>query len=97
MNIDNIREERAKWLEWKNIVPMREALKNIQTINTDNLDISYGDWLTVGDKSNISDEQLTLLEENAKAMIPWVWDLFCHRANVIRNNSESNFLYTKPQ
>jgi len=71
MNIDNIREERAKWLEWKNIVPMREALKNIQTINTDNLDISYSDWLTVGDKSNITDEQRNLLEENTKALIPW--------------------------
>jgi len=71
MNLDNIREERAKWLEWKNIVPMRNALANIQTINTDNLDISYSDWVTVGDKSNITDEQLNFLEENTKALIPW--------------------------
>ncbi|MDC0932914.1 tRNA 5-methoxyuridine(34)/uridine 5-oxyacetic acid(34) synthase CmoB [Arcobacteraceae bacterium] len=71
MNIANIREERAKWLEWKNIIPMRNALKNIQTINTDNLNISYNDWVTVGDESDISEEQLTLLEENVKALIPW--------------------------
>ena len=38
MNLDIIREERAKWLEWKNIIPMREALANIQQINADNND-----------------------------------------------------------
>ena len=71
MNLDNIREERAKWLTWKNIVPMREALKNIQTINTDNLNITYNDWVTAGDASNITEDQLSLLKENAKALIPW--------------------------
>ncbi|MEA3513253.1 MAG: tRNA 5-methoxyuridine(34)/uridine 5-oxyacetic acid(34) synthase CmoB [Campylobacterota bacterium] len=71
MNLNNIREERNKWLQWKNIVPMRDALKNIQTINTNNLDIKYEDWITVGNRSNISKEELKLLEENAKALIPW--------------------------
>ena len=63
MNIDNIREERAKWLEWKNIVPMRDALKKIQTINTDNLDISFADWVTVGDKSNITEYIFSLIRK----------------------------------
>ena len=71
MNLDTIREERAKWLTWKNIIPMRDALKNIQTINTDNLNISYDDWLTSGDLSSITSEELTLLETSAKALIPW--------------------------
>jgi len=71
MNLDTIREERAKWLTWKNIVPMREALANIQNIDTENLQITYDDWFTVGDKTSISNEDLEMLHKNAKALIPW--------------------------
>lgn len=93
MNIDTIREERAKWLEWKNIVPMREALANIQAINTDNLSISYDDCVSVGNKSDISQEQQTLLEKNAKALIPWRKGPFSLCGLDINSEWQSNLKY----
>ena len=45
-NLDEIREERAKWFEWKNIKRIQVALKNIHNIDFDNLNISYGAWVT---------------------------------------------------
>ncbi len=71
MNLDEIRNERDKWLSWKNIVPMRDALKNIQKINTKNLDTKFDDWITIGDKTNLTEDQKETLAKNLKAVIPW--------------------------
>ena len=71
MNLNEIRNERAKWLEWKNIVPMREALKNIQTIDTNSLEIKLHDWVTAGNSENITSDELSMLEKNLEAVIPW--------------------------
>jgi len=70
-NLDEIREERAKWFEWKNIKRMQDALKNIQKIEVDNLDISYGDWVTASGDTPLSKEDFKTLKENAKVLIPW--------------------------
>ena len=70
-NLDEIREERAKWFEWKNIKRMQDALKNIQKIEVANLDISYGDWVTAKADTPLSQEDSEILKENAKALIPW--------------------------
>jgi len=58
-NLNDIRKERTKWLEWKNIKPMREALKNIQKIKIN----------SINDK--ISSKEFELLENSAKSLIPW--------------------------
>ena len=71
MNLNEIRNERAKWLEWKNIVPMREALKNIQTIDTNSLEVKLHDWVTAGNSENITSDELSMLEKNLEAVIPW--------------------------
>lgn len=71
MNLDEIRNERNKWLQWKNIVPMRGALKQIETIDTNSLKISLDDWVTIGNDKNISQEQSQILEKNLKKLIPW--------------------------
>ncbi len=71
MNLNIIRSERKKWLEWKNIKPMRKALDNIKHINTNNLDIKLNDWVSATSDINLSFEELKLIEENAKALIPW--------------------------
>ena len=70
-NLDEIREERAKWFEWKNIKRMQDALKNIQKIDVDNLDTSYGDWVTAKSDTPLSSEDFETLKENAKVLIPW--------------------------
>ncbi len=71
MNLNNIRNERKKWLEWKNIKPMRDAVENIKHINTSNVDINLNDWVTAKSKDKLSNEDFTTLENSAKALIPW--------------------------
>ena len=70
-NLNNIRKERQKWLNWKNIKPMREALENIKQIQLNNLEIILDDWVTIKNDTTLSKENLKLLETNAKALIPW--------------------------
>lgn len=70
MNLDNIREERKKWFQWKNIKPMQEALNNIKNIKIENQNISYKDWVTI-DSVKLNQEQLNIIKNNAKALIPW--------------------------
>jgi len=70
MNLNNIRQERKKWLQWKNIIPMRKALANIQQLDTNNISIDIdNDWVTA--ISEISQEQKQFLNENLQALIPW--------------------------
>ncbi len=71
MNLDIIREERAKWFDWKNIKRMQVALKNIQTIEINDTTTSYGDWVTTTSTKILSDNEMKLLSDNAKALIPW--------------------------
>ena len=70
MDLNKIREERAKWFEWKNIKPMQEALNNIKKINIEDQNISYGDWVTINNV-DLKQEQLNIIKKNAKALIPW--------------------------
>ncbi len=71
MNLNEIREERKKWFEWKNIKPMIQALENIREIDTSHMDIKLQDWITAGDKDSLNKEELKILEDNAKVLIPW--------------------------
>jgi tRNA (mo5U34)-methyltransferase len=70
-DIQKIKDERLLWLKWKNIIPMREALDNIKKIDTTNLSISYDDWVTIGTKDDITQDQKDMLIVNLKKMIPW--------------------------
>lgn len=71
MNLNEIRNERVKWFEWKNIQPMVEAVENIKSINPDNLKISLEDWVTVGEKGSLSNEEFEVLKKSAQTLIPW--------------------------
>ncbi len=71
MDVNLIREKRNKWLEWKNIKPMREALKNIQKIDTKNLTITLNDWISATSNEELSFKDKEILKTNAKALIPW--------------------------
>lgn len=67
--IEQIREEQNKKLNWKNVIPMREALDNIQTLASKNSNYSLEDWLTI--EGEFSQEDIALIEKNAKSLIPW--------------------------
>jgi len=67
--IEQIREEQNKKLNWKNVIPMREALENIQHLASKDCTYSLEDWVTI--KADFSDKDIALIESNAKCLIPW--------------------------
>ncbi len=73
MDLKNIREDRQKWLTWKNIKPLREELKSLEDVKCD---VKLGDVIeVVGDYKGD-------LKGVAKKMMPWrkgpfkIFDLF---------------------
>ncbi len=64
--LEALRKERLLWLEWKDIAPMREALKTLP--KEFNGDISLGDTISI-DGLHVSDE--AVVEACAKALKPW--------------------------
>jgi len=71
MNIEELKKERQKCLEWKNVKPWYEQLKQIHSIKKDNIDIENGDWFSVGKKEDLTKEEFELIEKTAKTLIPW--------------------------
>ena len=72
MDLNNIRQEREKWLSWKNIIPMREALDKVKAIDIPkDTKIILDDWITIGNENTLTKEQLNTIEQSAKALIPW--------------------------
>ncbi len=65
MNIQAIRQEREKWMAWKNIAPLREALANLPEIEANT---NYGDTVTLVSADTIDHE---LIEKTARLMMPW--------------------------
>ncbi len=73
MNLDEIRIERKKWMKWKNIAPLRDALQELPelTCNT-----QLNDIVTLNSDESIDIE---LIKKTAKIMMPWrkgPFDLF---------------------
>lgn len=62
MNLEEVRQERKKWMSWKNIAPLREALDSLEE----------GVWeVELGDAIKISGKEPNNLNEIAKLMMPW--------------------------
>lgn len=62
MNLQELRVERQKWLSWKNIAPLREALKSLEE----------GYWdVELGDAVTVSGSAPKNIEEVARLMMPW--------------------------
>ncbi len=62
MDLKKLREDREKWMTWKNILPLREVLKSLED----------GSWsIEFGDVIKISGEQPKNVEEIARLMMPW--------------------------
>lgn len=62
MNLQELRQERQKWLSWKNIAPLREALESLE-------DGSWG--VELGDAVTVSGSAPKNVEEVARLMMPW--------------------------
>jgi tRNA (mo5U34)-methyltransferase len=68
MNLDVLRQERKKWLTWKNIVPYQEAIKNLPVY--DNVEVVLGDSVEVK-IPDLSTEALEQIKQTALLMKPW--------------------------
>ena len=76
MNIEAIIQERASWLTWKNIAPIREALAGLPEI--DDVEVSIGDCVTIRSDA-ATPAQVEAVERVARMMMPWrkgPFDLF---------------------
>ena len=73
MDLNALRVEREKWMTWKNIKPLRDALEILPEITTA---VSLDDVVTLTTENAIDSEQITSV---AKMMMPWrkgPFDLF---------------------
>jgi len=68
MDLNNLREERKKWLTWKNIVPYQEAIKALPIC--DDIKVKLGDKVEV-QIHDLSSELASQIEETARLMKPW--------------------------
>ena len=68
MNLEEIRQEREKWMTWKNIAPLRQALETLEELNTE---CSFGDTVKIESVNELSSSQKDNIEKVAKLMMPW--------------------------
>ncbi len=68
MNLDTLREERQKWLTWKNIAPYQEAISALP--NYSDVRVTLGDRVEVHIE-NLSDKEAEQIKESALLMKPW--------------------------
>ena len=68
MNLETLREERKKWLTWKNILPYQNAIKNLPQY--ENVEVGLGDCVDV-QIPNLTNEGIVQIKETALLMKPW--------------------------
>ena len=64
MDLQAVRDERQKWMSWKNIAPLREALESLEE----------GSWnVELGDIVKVSGDikDAKKVEDVARLMMPW--------------------------
>jgi tRNA (mo5U34)-methyltransferase len=70
--IDELRAERQKWFQWKNIKPIHEAVEDVKKIHIDESLVSnIGDYVTFGEKKDLTLEENDTLQHAFKKLIPW--------------------------
>ncbi len=73
MDLQAIRQERQKWMTWKNIAPLREALNQLPNVECT---VSLANTVTVKSNETVDTDAL---EKTARLMMPWrkgPFDLF---------------------
>ena len=62
MNLNEIRQDRQKWMTWKNIAPLREVIDNLQDTQCE---------VKLGDTIKISGKYTNDILNEAKKLMPW--------------------------
>jgi len=68
MDLNSLRDERKKWLTWKNIAPCQEAIKALK--NYEDVAVNLGDRVEIHIK-NVSLEDALQIKETALLLKPW--------------------------
>jgi tRNA (mo5U34)-methyltransferase len=68
MILADIREERKRWLTWKNIAPLQDAIASLPDIESSK--VEYGDSVCISFE-NIADEEEKLIYDVAQSLKPW--------------------------
>jgi len=63
MNLENLRKERQKWMTWKNIAPLREAIDSLEDVDAK---VELGDVVKI---TAVFNE--TKVHNTAKLLMPW--------------------------
>ena len=69
MNLDELRKERERWFNWKNIAPIRTKLNSLPEPSVKS--VTLGDSIKIELCENYEANHQNLIEEIAKMMIPW--------------------------
>jgi len=85
MNLETLREERKKWMTWKNIAPLRDA---IDKLDIPNANVELGDIVTLE-----SDVDQKSIYETAKLLMPWRKGPFQVGQTLIDSEWKSNLKY----
>ncbi|MDH4943569.1 tRNA 5-methoxyuridine(34)/uridine 5-oxyacetic acid(34) synthase CmoB [Sulfurimonas sp. C5] len=85
MDIQKIKEERKKWMTWKNIAPLRDALEKLPDVESE---VEYADTVKVNGKF---DEEL--IYNTAKMLMPWRKGPFAIGELFIDTEWKSNIKY----
>ena len=68
MNLQDLREERQKWLTWKNIAPLQEAIGRLPRYK--GVTVALGDVVGI-DIPDLTGEDAAQIEQTARLMMPW--------------------------
>ena len=90
MDLARLREERKKWLTWKNIVPYQEAIKKLPLHN--DVRVTLADTVQI-DIPNLSKDEALQIKETALLMKPWRKGPFAINALFIDTEWQSHIKY----
>lgn len=68
MDLDVLRQERKKWLTWKNIKPYQKAIAALPHFTE--VSVELGDCVSVS-IANLDEKDTRQIEETARLMLPW--------------------------
>lgn len=71
MNLEILQKKKEECRTWKNVEPWFLQLKEACKIEKTNLKIDYGDWFSIGNRADLSNEEYEIIVQTAKKLIPW--------------------------
>ncbi|WP_419769858.1 MAG: tRNA 5-methoxyuridine(34)/uridine 5-oxyacetic acid(34) synthase CmoB [Candidatus Marinarcus sp.] len=71
MKLDELKKLKTQCLEWKNVKPWYDQLKQVLKIEKEHIKIELNDWVSIGEKDDLTPAEHELILQTAKTLIPW--------------------------